>query len=377
MSAQKNIQDLFPPDVPLKFDSCRVWRTYMGGRLIDAFHGNEEGEDTHFPEDWIGSTVRANNLGRESVIEGYTMIRSSFDPDTTISLKALLEFDAAGYLGASHVLRFGKEPGVLVKLLDSALRLPIQAHPSKETSKKVFHSDYGKTESWYVLATREIEGECPYVLLGFRDGITKEIWRRIYDEQDIPAMLDALHKIPVQPGDVLFVKHGVPHGIGPGCFLCEVQEPSDLVYRTELVSPTGAILNERIVTMGFGVDAMMEEFDYDGASLMDTLGRFKVSPVVLETSTGGDVLELLGNSVTDCFSIRQIRLSPRHHIDYLPSGFCMVIVEKGTCDLQFEKGSLPVSKGDALFLPVGLPGLRWKNDGDEAFSAILCLPPKA
>lgn len=347
----------------------------MGGRLIDAFHGDPEGIDDHFPEDWIGSTVRAHNPGREDLVEGYTMVRSPIDVNQIITLKDLLSIDAVGYLGAFHVSRFGNEPGVLIKLLDSSLRLPIQAHPSKQASKELFHSDYGKTESWYVLDTREINGERPYVMLGFQEHVTPEIWRKIYDTQDIPAMLDSLHKIYVEPGDVLFVRHGIPHGIGPGCFLCEVQEPSDLVYRTELISPTGAVLNEEIVTMGIGVDAMMEQFDYDGVSYEETLRRFKISSSIIESSEGVEVRELLGYDVTDCFCIRRVRISPKHEGSYWPTGFAMAIVLAGVGELRFGTGCMTVRQGDALFLPAGISDICWKNLGDGDFTTILCLPP--
>lgn len=43
---------------------------------------------------------------------------------------------------------------ILVKILDSAVRLPAQAHPDKIFSRKYFNSEYGKTESWIVLGTR-------------------------------------------------------------------------------------------------------------------------------------------------------------------------------------------------------------------------------
>ena len=47
----------------------RVWRTYPGGRVLDQMEGKPEPEDSHFPEDWIGSTTRAVNRGREHLTE--------------------------------------------------------------------------------------------------------------------------------------------------------------------------------------------------------------------------------------------------------------------------------------------------------------------
>lgn len=70
----------------------------------------------------------------------------------------------------NELLGKGKNLRVLVKALDSAIRLPAQAHPDKAFSRKYFHSEYGKTECWIILDTR------PGALLffGFREGVTVE-----------------------------------------------------------------------------------------------------------------------------------------------------------------------------------------------------------
>jgi mannose-6-phosphate isomerase len=34
-----------------KLTSERIWRTYLGGKLLDSLHGKSGGEDGHFPED--------------------------------------------------------------------------------------------------------------------------------------------------------------------------------------------------------------------------------------------------------------------------------------------------------------------------------------
>ena len=52
-------------DFPFLLDNPRAWRTYLGGRMLDALHGDSNGEDGHFPEEWILSTVAARNAGRE------------------------------------------------------------------------------------------------------------------------------------------------------------------------------------------------------------------------------------------------------------------------------------------------------------------------
>ena len=41
-------------------------------------------------------------------------------------------------------------------------------------------------------------------------------------------MLGALHRVPVAAGDAIFVPAGMPHAIGEGLLIVELQEPTDL-----------------------------------------------------------------------------------------------------------------------------------------------------
>ena len=83
---------------PFALDNPRAWRTYLGGKLLDALHGRPEQEDTHFPEEWIASTVTARNAGREHILdEGL----SHPEEAPQVSLRELIESDPAAYLGQS------------------------------------------------------------------------------------------------------------------------------------------------------------------------------------------------------------------------------------------------------------------------------------
>jgi mannose-6-phosphate isomerase len=43
----------------------------------------------------------------------------------------------------------------------------------------------------------------------------------------------------LEPESVYLVEGGVPHAIGSGCFLVEIQEPTDLTLRVERTTPRG------------------------------------------------------------------------------------------------------------------------------------------
>jgi mannose-6-phosphate isomerase len=115
-------------------------------------------------EDWIASTTRATNRGREHLAEGVSQVRVGHDPAPR-DFAALLASDAEYFLGAAHVAKFGAQPQVLVKFLDSGTRLHFQVHPTREFARHVLGAPSGKTEAYHVLAIREVERVDPNALV--------------------------------------------------------------------------------------------------------------------------------------------------------------------------------------------------------------------
>lgn len=192
---------------PVFFEKNRVFRVYTGGKLFSEFFGDDS-EDGFHPEEWICSSTKALNEGSTDEFEGLSTIKG-----TDIHFNELIDQQRELMLGDRKGL------DVLVKALDSAIRLPVQAHPDKAFSRKNFNSEFGKAESWLVLATRE--GASIY--FGFKDGVTKEDFEKAVEdaETDKTAMERLLNKIPVKPGDVYFIPAKAVHAIGYGCLILE------------------------------------------------------------------------------------------------------------------------------------------------------------
>jgi mannose-6-phosphate isomerase len=196
----------------------RVYRFYRGGALLGRLRGEDE-EDGHFPEDWIGSVTPASNPGRDEPEAGLSRLTDGRP------LRDLIAADPEGWLGRAHLERFGTTTGLLVKLLDSGERLPVHAHPSREFAREQLGSQFGKTEAWIVLATRAAEGE---VWVGLRERVAPETYLGWITCQDTQSLVLSLNALQVRVGDVLFVPAGVPHAIGAGVLIAELQEPTDL-----------------------------------------------------------------------------------------------------------------------------------------------------
>ncbi len=346
----------------LQVGETRVWRTYMGGKRIDEWRGRSGGSDSHFPEDWIASTVTASNPGREAISEGLSRVQNLPGQPELITL---LKQDPEGWFGTAHAEKFGSTLGILIKMIDAGERLTIQVHPDKEYAKQVFQSDYGKTEAWYILG-----GEDACIYFGFKPGVTRQRWKELFDQQDIIGMLDCLHRIPVKPGDSYLICGGVPHAIGQGCFLVEVQEPTDYTMRTELVTPGGLHIHLNQCHQGVGFEKMLDCFHYEGLSLEETRKRWKVEPQVTSLP-GCTITSLIDARYTKLFSMRSLLVDGACNL-HRPQRLSVFAVLSGSGSASNGEETLSLKQGDYLVVPAGVQSLQLVG---AKFHLVECLPP--
>ena len=114
---------------PIFFERNRVYRVYKGGKLFhDFFDGQDPPEDSNEPEEWLASDVKALNKVIKTPKDGVSKVAG-----TDIYFDDLIKDNKKLILGERESL------GILVKLLDSGIRLPVQAHPDKPFSRKHVH----------------------------------------------------------------------------------------------------------------------------------------------------------------------------------------------------------------------------------------------
>lgn len=340
--------------------------------MLEEFCGLPHPGDGCYPEDWLASVVESNGTREEKPThEGLSMI----DGEGAAYLRDIIEADSEDYLGEEHVDRFGKSMGVLVKFLDSAERLPIQVHPDKEKAKSLFHSGYGKTEAWYILDGRKIHGENPYILMGFKEGMDGATWKEYFETQDITAMENSLHKIEVKPGEVYLVRGGTPHAIGPGCFLLEIQEPTDYTISVEKTTPQGEKVDDFMCHQGLGFERMFECFHYDSKPQDELLSEAKQTPRLLSQEAGASREVLISYEDTSAFSLYRLCVEDAYTWT-TEDRLAVLAVVGGRGVIEYEGGQLPVKKGESVFMPAGLGQAVLRREGEKSFIVLECRPPR-
>lgn len=346
----------------------RVWRTYQGGAVLDKLQGEASPADGHLPEDWVGSTTVAINPVERPEGEGLARVDSSEKP----LFRDLLSAAAEAYLGKDHVATYGADPRVLVKLLDSSIRLHFQAHPTAEFAREHKLGPSGKAEAYHILAIRP-EVKDPYIYLGFQRPPSREEFKRIIEEQDIGALEACFDKIPVAVGETYFIPGGRPHAIGPGILMVEVMEPSDLAVRFEF-ERGGYVLPESARFMGKGLDFCLDIFDYSPLSLEEAKSHYGCPRKPINSwGDSGEHYSLLERETNPRFSLRLSEFT-KAGVWEGPEGFVGIITKgRGVIDDGTKQWS--VGPYDRFFCPAALESFKIIPEEGETITLLESYSP--
>lgn len=335
---------------PIELAPNQLHHFYRGGEGIARFRGIPSTDD-HAPEDWIGST--ATMFGRERA--GLSAL-----PDGRL-LRDAIAADPVAYLGPAHTAEYGTDPALLVKLLDPRERLPVHFHPDGAFARQHLGLAHGKTEAWLIVETH---GERPTVWLGFGEDVGAGDLERWVDRQDSATMLDALNELTVAPGDCIFVPAGLPHAIGEGVFLLELQEPSDL---TVLLEWKGFDIDgTRDGHLGLGFDVALESVRRSAVRGDELTGLTRRTATISESRSGArSLLPLAAGSF-----FRAERLRPSAAVALEPA-FSILVVVDGEGRLETENGTVRLSRGESLLIPYA----AGRGELTGSIDVIRCLPP--
>lgn len=354
------------PDI-LFLEANRVWRTYPGGRELDLMEGQENPTDGHFPEDWIGSTTRAVNKGREHLTEeGLSNVVIDGD---TMTLKSLCEKVPMRLLGEHHFEKYSGNTQFLLKFLDSAIRLHIQCHPTIPFAQKYLNSNSGKTEAYIILSIRE-EVKDPYIYMGFQHPPEREELRRIIEQQEEKALLECFDKIPIKPGDVFMVPGGMPHAIGEGVFMIEVMEPTDFAVRIEF-ERGGYVLPEESRFMNRGIDFALSMFSFNPTPIEAIKDNYFCKPKLLSKHDLSAEYTLIDANNTPCFSVNRLEVNGAYIKE--SESFYIGIVTKGSGKVEIEQKTYTLNEGMKFFIPYQTKKVRFESQ--NGMDIIATFPP--
>jgi len=342
---------------PIFFERNRVQRVYKGGKLFHDFLGDAD-EDSFFPEEWIASDVIALNNGSHGSREGISRVRGTG-----------IYFDELLLSYREKLLGDRKSFGVLVKLLDSAVRLPVQVHPDKRFAKKYFGSDYGKTEAWIILATRG--DACIYY--GFKKRIDKKefISRVEASETDKDSLVDLVEIVPVEKGDVWLIPPRTVHAIGSGCLILEIQESTDFTIQPEAWCADYK-LSKYEKYLGLSREEALECFDFALTS-KEAIKKGKKMPKIYRSDNGICSTSLIDETDTDCFLVNLHKVE-NGRLEGLKAP-AVYIVTEGEGLLCKDGATCRISRGDYFFLPFCIDG-RCAITTEGFVQVVECLPPK-
>jgi mannose-6-phosphate isomerase len=333
---------------PLLLPANQPPQFYRGGASIAALRGLPESAEFG-PEDWVASTT--NLFGKAPA--GLSVL-----PDGRL-LRDAVAADPQRWLGPEHTAVLGADTGLLVKLLDAGQRLPVHCHPSNAFARRHLGCRHGKTEAWVVIGT---SGANPTVYAGFTDHVDQRTVAAWVSTQDSAAMLDALNPMPVRPGDTVFVPAGLPHAIGPGVFIVELQQPTDFSVTLEW---RGFLSDADAGHLGLGYGTALDCVDRSGwrGSRLESLVR--------HTAEHGDaVVPLFGWQAEEFF--RAERLHPHGRTVELEPSLSVLVVLEGIGRLCSEQGGeLALRRGDTAVVPFAAGPSTLHGD----LVAIRCRPP--
>ncbi len=142
------------------------------------------------------------------------------------TLDGLAAEAGASLVGTAGMAMLGPRFPLLAKLIDAAEWLSLQVHPDDELARDLYGPQaVGKDEAWVVLeaaaGTRMVVG--PARTLSAAEAMALVAGGAMG--------LESCEVRPVRPGDTLDVRAGTIHAIGPGAFVYELEQPSDLTFR--------------------------------------------------------------------------------------------------------------------------------------------------
>lgn len=218
---------------------------------------------------------------------------------------------------------------LLIKFIDAKDTLSVQVHPDDSYAARV-EQDRGKTEMWYIVDAEE----GAELIMGLEDGVTREDFAAAVTAGESERVLK---RQPVRRGESYFIPSGMPHAIGKGILIAEIQQNCDLTYRIYDFNRRQADGSLRELHIEKALDVVRP---YSKEEIL-TLRYARRSPSL----ANGEVL-------ADCqyFRVEKLTVSDTHTLPVLEKMRHLLCLS-GEGVLLCNGEAYPIKKGDSYFLP--------------------------
>jgi mannose-6-phosphate isomerase len=320
---------IFEP-IPVVFEPILKPKPWGGRRLAQLF-------DKRLPGDApIGESWELSDLpGSESrVVRG---------PLAGKRVGELIEMWGHGLIGKAELVG-GRFP-LLIKFLDARERLSVQVHASSLMEDLQDEPPAVKHEAWYVVDA-EPGG---VVFIGCKPGVGPDDVRRA---TPTAALADLLCRRPADPGCCYYLPSGVPHALGAGVVVAEVQTPSDVTYRLYDW--------ERV-----GLDGRPRDLHIEQA-LANLRCDIPQEQIVQPRSRSGAAFAVGAARLIACdrFVIDKVRLAQGPALGLEQAEMAMWIILTGHGALVREQYQCDFRPGDVVLIPAESAGTRFETAGD-------------
>ena len=215
---------------------------------------------------------------------------------------------------------------LLIKFIDAEDRLSVQVHPDDAAAAEA-EDGVGKTEMWHIVEARE----GAQILYGLREGVTSADYAAAVARGDF---LSLLRTKTVHTGETYFIPAGMPHAIGAGILIAEIQQNCDLTYRVFDYDRVGADGKKRPLHVK------------EALRVIRPFSATEIDAIQYARGAGGGVL-------CSCpyFRVERLLLDGALTRAADTNSFHSLLVLTGGGCVQTPNACVEFKKGDSLFLP--------------------------
>ncbi len=263
-------------------------------------------------------------------------------------------------LGQEVVKKYSNDFPALVKFFDVQKHMSVQVHPSDKIANLWGETDPGKGEVFVVLET--YKGAESALYLGLKDGVEQGQFEIALKEGD--DLLELMHKVQVERGEVYVLPSGVIHCWTGGTMAVEITEPSDLTYRLyDFGRGRPMHLEKGLASIDFAIQ--------NGPELE------KITKSSWQPSNIDGVEEIHNGS---CLRIERIYLDQHKGAVDIPTDhtFDVLMAIGGSVELSSDTGEweIQLNKGFSILIPAGAGDYTIRNLVGKESSEILRITAK-